>query len=99
MSKAHIGARTDAETMRRLEPIVAAYPHVKAEDLDFLLHWYRKEASSYDVGILSTNTLAHDGYARFRRDHIDRLTALDYVKALFWIAVVCGLFIGIFSLK
>ena len=99
MSKAHIGARTSAETLRRLEPIVAAYPDIQPEDLEFLLHWYHKEASSYDVGILSTNTSVRDGYARFRNDHIDRLTPLDYLKALGWVSLVGALFIGLFSIS
>lgn len=89
-------APTGADKLRRIERIIAAYPTVEPADLEFLLNWYRNEASAYDVAMLAANRDIHDGYTRFRSDHIDRLTSVDAVKALVWIAVSAAIVLAIY---
>lgn len=96
MAQTNDDAPEGAGKLRRIERIIAAYPTVGPADLEFLLNWYRKEASAYDVAMLATNRDIHDGYTRFRSDHIDRLTSGDAIKALVWIAVAAVIVLAIY---
>ena len=63
-----------------VERTVAGYPHLTPDELDHLLAWF-KAASALDVGLLASNEEVHHAYLAFRRDHVDRFTWEDAVRA------------------
>jgi hypothetical protein len=67
----------------RIKAALADYPHVDAETLAELIHWFRKEASALDVGMIASDLRLSESYRRFKSDHPDRLKGAD----LFWVAV------------
>ena len=75
----------------RVEILLNLYPAVGEEDLDYLKRWFRREASAFEVASMASKHPA--GYAKFRADHIDRLTGFDMAA----ICVIVGvLLLGIF---
>jgi hypothetical protein len=72
------GAGRDA----RIKAALADYPHVDAETLAELIHWFRNEASALDVGMIASDPRLSESYRRFKSDHLDRLKGAD----LFWVA-------------
>ena len=73
------------------------YPNITDEDLARLLHWLKREATSYDVAMLSARDDLRQGYDRLRKDHIDRIsplgiavvaiTMLLFGGVLYWLTV------------
>ena len=63
-----------------VERTVARYPQLTPDELDHLLAWF-KAASALDVGLLASNEEVHHAYLAFRRDHVDRFTWGDAVRA------------------
>ncbi|BAK67645.1 hypothetical protein SLG_29700 [Sphingobium sp. SYK-6] len=76
-----------AERRTRIETLVGAYPDLAPPELDELLHWYRKEASALEVALLSARTDIRAGYARFFRDHVDRVSSRDLVRAALFLGL------------
>lgn len=68
----------------RVETLLNLYPAVNEEELQDLKRWFRKEASAFEVASMASKHPT--GYARFRADHIDRLTGFDMTV----IAVAAG---------
>jgi hypothetical protein len=79
----------DAAARSRIEALIAAYPDLAEDDMRLLLRWYRSEASSYDVAMLSARDDLRPGYERFYADHVARISPLNY--ALFaLLLLLCG---------
>lgn len=75
MTKLTDGER--AARRQRIEAAIANYPDIKRDQLDDLLHWFRKEASALDVALLASNHDIHDRYRRFSADHLEGLSRRD----------------------
>ncbi|WP_301751418.1 hypothetical protein [uncultured Erythrobacter sp.] len=70
----------------RIITLLAEYPSLESDDLEELLHWFRKEASALDVGLISSDPRLAVSYEVLKQDHLDRLTGSD----LFWFTIVVG---------
>jgi len=81
---------TGADRRAHIESELARYPHVDAETLADLLHWFRKEASALDVGMIASDPKLSAAYQKFKADHIDRFRGAD----LFWAAVFIMVVVG-----
>ena len=77
-----------------VEALLAAYPDVTPPEHELLLGWFRREASSRDVGMVASNPEIARGYRLFRQQHIDRFTLADLGKGLAFasaVVMLCGL--------
>lgn len=77
-----------------VEALLAAYPDVTPDEHTLLVNWFRKEASSLDIGMVASNPDIARGYRLFRQQHVDRFTLADFGKGLAFASVmiaVCGL--------
>jgi hypothetical protein len=70
---------TSPKKRERAEALIARYPELGSEELERLLYWYRREASSMDVALLASNEAIHDRYRAFRRDHVERFSLKDKI--------------------
>ena len=75
----------------QIEATLANYPSVSPEQLEELLTWFRKEASSLDVALLASNEAIAKPYAQFRADHIDRWKSKDVLLGIAIAAVVIAI--------
>ena len=71
-----------------VEKLLNAYPNVSEEQLAELKHWFRKQASAFEVASLASKNPA--GYEKFRSDHVDKFSKFD----LSLIAVVILVLVG-----
>lgn len=78
--------RAQARGARRkeIEDMLRNYPDVEPAALDTLLSWFRHEASSMDVAMLSSVDDLKDAYCAFRKDHLDRS---DNADILIWLVL------------
>lgn len=77
-----------------VEALLAAYPDVTPPEHELLVNWFRKEASSLDVGMIASNPDIARGYRLFRQQHVDRFTLADLGKGLAFacaMVLICGL--------
>lgn len=77
-----------------VEALLAAYPDVTPTEHTLLVNWFRKEASSLDIGMVASNPDIARGYRLFRQQHVDRFTLADVGKGLAFASamiVLCGL--------
>lgn len=81
----------DAETRLHIEALIGAYPNIADEDLSRLLDWLKREATSYDVAMLSARDDIRQGYERFRKDHIDRISPLSIAVIAIIMLLIGGL--------
>lgn len=70
-----------AERRVRIEAVLASYPHIAEEDLADLLHWFRKEASPLEVGLIAGAPELAQPYQRLKAEHLDRLRGADLMRA------------------
>jgi len=84
------GAGDGASRRAHIEAMLADYPDVSKEQLDELLAWFNREASSLDVGMVASNEAISRGYRLFRAEHIDRFRARDLGYAALFVTMVCG---------
>lgn len=73
----------DDRTRKRalLEAVLAAYPEVSKEETAVLIHWFRREASALDVGLIASDPSLAPAYRQLKEDHLDRLSGADLVRA------------------
>ena len=73
----------------RVEALLNAYPDVSDEQLAEMKHWFKRQASAFEVASLaSKNPL---GYEKFRSDHVDKFSKFDLAMiALVVLAIVGG---------
>ena len=74
----------------RSESLIGAYPQISQDDLDELLHWYRRTASSYDLAMLSAREEIKPGYRRFYADHVDRVLPKHLVALVLFLLTALG---------
>lgn len=80
----------DSATRIRIEALIGAYPNITAEELSRLVHWLRREATSYDVAMLSARDDIRQGYEQFKKDHIDRVSPSSIAVIIITILILVG---------
>lgn len=70
----------------RITTLLAQYPRLESDDLAELLHWFRKEASALDVGLIASDPRLAMSYEGLKKDHLDQLTGAD----LLWVTILVG---------
>jgi hypothetical protein len=78
-------ARTERQA--RIQAALAEYPHVDEQTLAELVHWFRKEASALDAGLIASDPQLAEQYRLFKAMHLDRLKAAD----LLWMALAAAM--------
>jgi hypothetical protein len=86
-------SRTDVTGRDRsaVEATLARYPNLDSEELEDLRHWFKREATSLDVGLIASNPDLAQTYASFRDAHLDPLGLRDYLVMVAVIAAFVGL--------
>lgn len=85
-------ARSSVERRAQIEAMLAKYPQVSEEELGEILHWFRREASAYDVGLVASNSDIYDAYLQFRAKHLDRFSVSDVlVLSTILLLVIAGI--------
>lgn len=79
-----------------IETMLARYPHLPGDALAQLIHWFTKEASALDVGLIASNEEIATPYRAFRSEHIDPLRSRDWVKGAFFAVLVTAVLIALF---
>lgn len=85
MNKNHDGVSREARR-EQMAQLLARYPGLNSDELAELLHWFRKEASALDEGLISCDEKVSAAYRSFKKDHLDRLNGAD----LFWLVMLGG---------
>lgn len=71
-----------------VKAVLAGYPHVNPEETAFLIRWFRREASAYDVAMIASDPLLDKQYQRFKADHLDKIRAADLARAFLFVSIV-----------
>lgn len=71
----------------RIIMLLEQYPKLESEEMAELLHWFRKEASALDVGLIASDPRLAVSYEVLKEDHLDRLTGAD----VFWVTILVGI--------
>jgi len=82
----------DAGREGRIAALIERYPDISANEIEDIKTWWMREASSLDIALLSGREDIAEGYAAFRKDHIDPLPASG--RMLAWLlggAILAGL--------
>lgn len=75
------------ETRRdQVASLLEKYPSVDSNELADLLHWFKKEASALDVGLIASDPKLKSPYEAIKNDHIDRLNGAD----MLWVGMLVG---------
>lgn len=75
-----------AEKCAHIEALISHYPDVSPEEKQLLMHWFRKEASSYDVAMISQRDDLQAGYAQIRTE-LHSLGLGDWIMSG---TIICG---------
>lgn len=84
-----------ADRFDTVEALLTRYPEVTPDEVDTLKHWFRKEASAFDVASMAAKDPVAPGYRRFRADHVDRISGADMIKGAIFALVVVGLLLAV----
>ncbi|HZF45722.1 MAG TPA: hypothetical protein VEZ26_05265 [Sphingomonadaceae bacterium] len=69
-----------AEKRAAAERLLARYPDLTGDELERLLHYFRKDASSLDCALVSSNYEVLGKYRQFCRDHyLNRLRPREVI--------------------
>jgi len=82
----------DAGREGQIAVLLERYPHIAASEIEDIKTWWMREASSLDIALLSGREDIAEGYAAFRKDHIDPLPMSG--RMLTWLlggAILAGL--------
>lgn len=74
MNKNHDGVSREARR-EQMAQLLARYPGLNSDELAELLHWFRKEASALDEGLISCDEKVSAAYRSFKKDHLGCLAA------------------------
>jgi len=90
-----MSAEPEARALRRAEiaRLLARYPDLDDRARTDLTGWFAREASSFDVAMLSCDEGIAEQYRAFRAEHIDRLRPRDWARGL----AVAALFVGLLA--
>jgi len=97
MTEDEKGAPTGADGIARTAALLKRYPEITGDELGSLKNWFAKEASALDIGTLASDPTISSGYARFRKEHIDKFGLRDIAILIVALAVVAGLIFWIVS--
>lgn len=89
------GADPGAEKRRHAEILLASYPDLSRDELAQLVRWFRKDASSLDMGLLAQHQELGGPYRKFRAEHVDRFTWRDAINGLVMSVAMFGLMAGL----
>lgn len=64
-----------------IEAMLARYPRLDQPELAELKAWFRNEASPLEVGMIAAEPDLAQPYRQFAADHLEPLTAADYLRA------------------
>ncbi|WP_147391850.1 hypothetical protein [Pelagerythrobacter aerophilus] len=59
------------------EALLARYPDLSQSEIDDLRRWFGKEATALETAMLAGDEHLGGPYQQFRKDHLDRLSALE----------------------
>jgi hypothetical protein len=82
----------DAGREGQIAALLERYPDITASEIEDIKTWWMRKASSLDIALLSGRQDIAEGYAAFRKDHIDPLPASG--RTLTWLlsgAILAGL--------
>jgi hypothetical protein len=68
-----------ADTRARAEAALRQYPDLAPEQVAELVHWFRREASALDIGLIASDETLANPYRAFRTRHIDPLRPKDWL--------------------
>lgn len=74
-----------------VKELVERYPDLSMDEKEILIRWYRKEASSLDVALLSQSSDVNIGYSIFKKE-MDRLGLKDYFVFLMIVGIIALFF-------
>lgn len=84
-----------ADRFDAIEALLTRYPEVTPDELDTLKHWFRKDASAFEVASMAAKDSVAPGYRRFRAEHVDRISGADMIKGAIFAFVAVGLLLAI----
>jgi len=79
-----------------IEDTLAQYPDIDKKALADLLKWFRKEATSLDVGMIASDTKLGEKYQLIKADHLARFGLSDLLWLTGFFAIGGGLIALIF---
>ena len=87
-------AKTGAELERFpardwVERTIGRYPNISREEIASLRGWF-EAASALDVGLVASNADTHAAYLAFRKEHLDRFTPADLLRAAVFVLIFGG---------
>lgn len=88
------GAAAAADRFGHAEALLARYPNLTADELSDLEHWFRREASAFDIASLASQESLTEPYQAFRAEHVDRFRLKDAIILLAGIGFVSAAIIG-----
>lgn len=62
-----------------------------------MLYWLKRDATSYDVAMLSARDDIRHGYDQLKKDHIDRIAPLSVTVVVITMLLLAASFIGCLS--
>lgn len=84
-------AQVRAARRKEIENMLRNYPEVEPATLAELLSWFRQDASSMDVAMLSTVDELKDAYRAFRKDHLDRNEKTEVILTVIGISSIAAI--------
>jgi hypothetical protein len=92
------GATGVVDRFDAIEATLARYPHLDEGELADLKHWFRREASAFEVASLASKDALREPYRRFRAEHIDRFGLRDLVAGTIGATLIAGVIAGLYLL-
>ncbi|MGX7894359.1 hypothetical protein [Tsuneonella sp. HG222] len=81
MTQMNAGAVSSPDRFDQIEALLIRYPRLSKSELADLKHWFRKEASAFEVATFASKESTSTGYDQFRAEHVDRFSTRDIVVA------------------
>jgi len=88
------GVAAPADRFDHAEALLARYPNLTDPELGDLKHWFRREASAFDVASLASKETLAEPYRLFRAQHVDRFKAKDAIILVGGLSFVIAAIIG-----
>jgi tellurite resistance protein len=77
----------DADPRARATALLSRYPDLSEQELGELDHWFRKQATALDVGLLASEPSVAAQFRAYRNLHHDRFTTRDMLLAATFLGV------------
>lgn len=85
-----------AERLAAIEATLARYPHLDETEVLDLKHWFRREASAFEVASLASKDAITEQYRAFRAKYVDNFDAGDVLKGLAGASLIAGVIGGMY---